>query len=256
MRRKLTRVPHGGGASNFNNSIEAGYAMVKNHGQLSFMEKLRNSMLELASSKLRHPLSAEEINHIELHLPKFFHAFHTPNHPSYSEMIYGAMEALDKEGGSGSSIDSISSYIVSHYQDLPWAHERILCIHLGKLVSSGEILTNPSGSYSFPKDMKTPQLLLKHPCLGIDVTALDGYSLAIVARDNVETHTPFCKGERTKKFKVWRKNGVNLKKRKRPKSEGKTKETTGEPKHAKPRGRGRPPKTQLYLYPILHAMLI
>jgi len=40
--------------------------MVKNHVQLGFMEKLRNSMMDLASSKFRHPLSVEEINHTEL----------------------------------------------------------------------------------------------------------------------------------------------------------------------------------------------
>ncbi|TKY44792.1 Histone H1 [Spatholobus suberectus] len=241
MGRKVTRLQHGGDTSNFHNGIEAGYAMVQNHGQLSFMEKLRNSMIELASSKLRHPLSAEEINHIELHLPKFFHAFQTPNHPSYSEMIYEAMEASDKDGGSGSSIDSISSYIVSHYQDLPWAHEQILSTHLGKLVSSGEIMTNPNGSYSFPKNMKTPQLLLEHPCLGIDVTDPGGDSLAIIARDDVETHKLVCKGERTKKLKS-RKKVVNMKKRKRQESKGKTEEMAKEAKHTKQRGKGKPQK--------------
>lgn len=87
MRRKITKVHHGGDASNFNNGIEAGYAKVENHGQLILVEKPSNSMMELAISKLRHPLSPEQINHIQLHLPKFFHAFKTPNHPSYSEVF-------------------------------------------------------------------------------------------------------------------------------------------------------------------------
>ncbi|KAK7364121.1 hypothetical protein VNO80_12533 [Phaseolus coccineus] len=102
MERKVkTRlfIQHGGEASNFNNFIEAGYAM----------------------------------------------------------MIHEAMEALDEDGGSGSRVDSISSYTVSHYEDLPWAHEGILSTHLEKLVRSGDILTNSNGSCSCPKNMKTPQ---------------------------------------------------------------------------------------------------
>ncbi|KAG5007532.1 hypothetical protein JHK82_025452 [Glycine max] len=46
------------------------------------MEKLRNSMIELASSKLGHPLSAEEINHIEHHLrTSIFSCFSDPKSP-------------------------------------------------------------------------------------------------------------------------------------------------------------------------------
>lgn len=122
------------------------------------------------------------------------------------------MKVLNKDSGSDSNIDSISSYIVSHYQDLPWAHELILATHFGKLVNSGEILTNSDGSYSFPKDMKTPLLLLEHSCIGVDVTDPDGDSLAIIVRDNVETHKPVCKEKITKKLK-WKKKVGKIKKR-------------------------------------------
>lgn len=155
------------------------------------------------------------------------------------QMIYRAIEALDKDGGSYLNIDSISQYIVSHYQDLPWAHERVLYKHLGKLVSSGEILTNSNGSYSFPKNMETPQLLLGHPCLDVDVTDPDANSLAIVVKDDVETHKLVCKRERTKKLKE-RKKVVSMKKSQE--SEEKTEDMAGETKNAKKRGRGRPPK--------------
>lgn len=81
-KRRFTRLPHGGDPCNFNNGTEAGHVKVENDDQLSFMEKLRNSMIELG-----YTLSAEQINHIELHLPKVFHAFLTPDHPPYSEVI-------------------------------------------------------------------------------------------------------------------------------------------------------------------------
>jgi len=87
---------------------------------------------------------------------------------------------------------------VSHYEDLSWAHEQILSTHLQKLVRSGHILANSNGSYSFLKNMKTPQLLLEHPCLGVDVTGPNDTSLTIVVRDDVETHKLLaCKVKRT-----------------------------------------------------------
>ncbi|KAK7291380.1 hypothetical protein RIF29_06471 [Crotalaria pallida] len=98
--------PHlGGDPKTINNSTEAGHAKTENHGQLSFMEKLRNSMIELATSQLGHSLSGEgeEINHIDLDLPKIFHDFLTPNYPPCSEMIYRAIEALEKKDSLGSS---------------------------------------------------------------------------------------------------------------------------------------------------------
>ena len=46
--------------------------------------------------------------------------------------------------------------------------------------------------------MKTPQLLLEHPCLGVDVTGPNDTSLTIVVRDDVETHKLLaCKVKRT-----------------------------------------------------------
>ena len=139
-------------------------------------------------------------------------------------MIYKAIEALDNECASGSSRDRISSYIVSHHQHLPWAHEPILSIHLEKLVTNGEIVTNPNGSYSFPKNMKTPQLLLLEypPSNNMDVTDPDNNCLAIVVRDDVETKKPVCKRGRPQKLNLGRGKVVNLEKRQRLENEGKT----------------------------------
>lgn len=118
------------------------------------MKMLRDSIIDLLSSKQRHPLSMEAKEHIEARLHQLFPLIlQTPEHPPYSEMIYKAIEALmDEKEGSGSSKASISAYIRSHYHgQLPWAHESFLSRHLDKLVQKGEIFSAPNGFYMFPK---------------------------------------------------------------------------------------------------------
>ncbi|XP_020270583.1 HMG-Y-related protein A-like, partial [Asparagus officinalis] len=59
--------------------------------------------------------------------------------PSYSEMILGAIEALDEKSGSNKS--SISKHMESKYGDqLPEAHSSLLTAHLARMKESGEIL--------------------------------------------------------------------------------------------------------------------
>jgi len=62
-----------------------------------------------------------------------------PPLPSYSEMIVGAIEALDEKAGSNKS--AISKYIESKYaEQLPEAHWSLLAAHLERMKESGEIL--------------------------------------------------------------------------------------------------------------------
>lgn len=105
--------------------------------------------------------------------------------------------------------------------------KHILSTHLGKLVSTGEILTNSDGCYSFPQDMKTPQLLLEHSCLGVDVTDLYGDSLAIIVRDDVETHKPVCKKKKNYKIEEVEEKNCEHEEEKEPRESRKTEEMVG-----------------------------
>ena len=47
----------------------------------------------------------------------------------------------------GSTEGAISDFIQREYEDLPWAHKRILGIQLGKLCQDGELVCNDGGRY-------------------------------------------------------------------------------------------------------------
>ncbi|GAB4827276.1 hypothetical protein Ancab_034165 [Ancistrocladus abbreviatus] len=70
-------------------------------------------------------MAAEEVNRL-------------PSFPSYSEMIYSALDALNEKNGSNKS--SISKYIESKYGNLPSGHKSLLQHHLTRMRDSGELI--------------------------------------------------------------------------------------------------------------------
>ncbi|RDX85628.1 HMG-Y-related protein A, partial [Mucuna pruriens] len=84
-------------------------------------------------------------SHIQCHLQQLFRSFHTPTHPPYSLMIYRAITELDE--GTGSTEEAISEFIKREYNDLPWAHAKILSLQLEKLCELGEIARAEGGRY-------------------------------------------------------------------------------------------------------------
>ncbi|KAK7344942.1 hypothetical protein VNO77_15212 [Canavalia gladiata] len=82
---------------------------------------------------------------IHQRLQHLFHSFKTPTHPPYALMIKRALMELKEENGS--SEETISDYIRREYEDLPWAHVRILHIHLGKLCLDGDLAFTDTGRY-------------------------------------------------------------------------------------------------------------
>lgn len=63
-------------------------------------------------------------------------------------MIFEAIAELNEEDGS--SENSISKYIVSNFDDLPWAHRRYLSHHLNNLYRNGELAITASRRYTIP----------------------------------------------------------------------------------------------------------
>ncbi|GMH26833.1 hypothetical protein Nepgr_028676 [Nepenthes gracilis] len=61
-----------------------------------------------------------------------------PSFPSYAEMIYSALDALNEENGSNKT--TISKYIESKYPFLPSSHSALLKHHLSKMKDSGELI--------------------------------------------------------------------------------------------------------------------
>lgn len=60
-------------------------------------------------------------------------------------MIHRAITELNEENGS--TEEAISDFIQREYEDLPWAHKRILGIQLGKLCQDEELVCNEGGRY-------------------------------------------------------------------------------------------------------------
>lgn len=60
-------------------------------------------------------------------------------------MIKRAIVELKEE--SGSTEEAISEFIKREYEDLPWAHTRVLDVHLRKLCLDAEIVCTGSGRY-------------------------------------------------------------------------------------------------------------
>ncbi|OMO62792.1 Histone H1/H5 [Corchorus capsularis] len=120
------------------------------------MKRLEDAILEGAISGQSNPSSSsmELIASIKVCLNNeiFNHQFQNPlDHPPYSEMIYRAIEEVNKNGGY-SNESALSAYIKSEYkEELPWAHEPLLSHHLRRLNIKGEIIVAEDGCYTFPK---------------------------------------------------------------------------------------------------------
>ncbi|XLS93421.1 hypothetical protein HN51_069429 [Arachis hypogaea] len=52
----------------------------------------------------------------------------------------------------GSTEEEISNFIIKKYEDLPWAHKKILGIQLEKLFQDEEIVCNEVGRYVLQAD--------------------------------------------------------------------------------------------------------
>ncbi|KAL4344793.1 hypothetical protein HN51_062895 [Arachis hypogaea] len=87
---------------------------------------------------------------IQQHLKKMFPSFHTPTHPPYALMIHRVISELNEN--KGSTEEEISNFIVKEYDDLPWAHKKILCIQFEKLCQDEKIVCNEGGRYVLQAD--------------------------------------------------------------------------------------------------------
>ncbi|KAF7131736.1 hypothetical protein RHSIM_Rhsim09G0066300 [Rhododendron simsii] len=101
------------------------------------MANFKAFVMAIAASDPKRPLTPPLKTFIENRLNDFFRDPHTPDHPPYAAMIITALKELSEERGS--SEESISKFIKSKYDDLPWAHSTFLRLHLWKLCESGEI---------------------------------------------------------------------------------------------------------------------
>ncbi|PKA53368.1 Histone H1 [Apostasia shenzhenica] len=75
----------------------------------------------------------------------------TPDHPPYATMIGEAIRKLRDAGGS--TEPAISEYIISHFDGLPWAHDRLYPYLLRKLVAMGEFAEPTPGRFLLAADM-------------------------------------------------------------------------------------------------------
>jgi hypothetical protein len=63
-------------------------------------------------------------------------------------MINRAIVELNDRNGSTEV--AISEFVRREYEDLPWAHSKILSLHLKRLCQVGELACNEDGRYVFP----------------------------------------------------------------------------------------------------------
>lgn len=59
---------------------------------------------------------------------------------------------MELNEGNGSTEEAISEFIKKEFEDLPWAHTRILGLHLRKLCQAEELLCTESGRYMLMVD--------------------------------------------------------------------------------------------------------
>ncbi|XP_016202594.1 transcription regulatory protein SNF2 isoform X2 [Arachis ipaensis] len=113
---------------------------------------LKDSLLsQLAKSNPSLSLETRHVSSlIQQRLKKMFPSFHTPTHPPYALMIHRAISELNDN--KGSTEEEISNFIVKEYEDLPWAHKKILGIQLEKLCQDEEIVCNEGGRYVLQAD--------------------------------------------------------------------------------------------------------
>ncbi|TKY59028.1 Histone H1 [Spatholobus suberectus] len=82
---------------------------------------------------------------IQRRLQNLFPALHTPTHLPYALMIRNAI--IELKEGPGSTEEAISEFIKREYNDLPWAHTKILSLQLEKLCEIGELARVEGGRY-------------------------------------------------------------------------------------------------------------
>ncbi|KAF6143992.1 hypothetical protein GIB67_017600 [Kingdonia uniflora] len=116
-------------------------------------ERRKQSTLKLVFSLCSLLVYVHQIIH---HMPRFVLLF-TQNNVNlsyfksiFAQMITGAIRELNETRGSSEA--SISRYIKSNYQDLPFAHPHFLTIHIENLLEMEEIVsaTNASQRYFLP----------------------------------------------------------------------------------------------------------
>ncbi|KFK25232.1 hypothetical protein AALP_AA8G084500 [Arabis alpina] len=118
------------------------------------VENLRTFMVNLANSR------GFSLPETKLFDQKFLDLclYRTPDHPTYSAMIFVAITDLNEEGGSGE--EAISEFIKSKYKNLPFAHRSLLSHHLTKLVEKREILCDSKNyCYSLPGEKKSDAIV-------------------------------------------------------------------------------------------------
>ncbi|KAL2344744.1 hypothetical protein Fmac_006029 [Flemingia macrophylla] len=111
------------------------------------MSHLRDSLIaqltELHPSFTIHPHHATII---QCRLQSLLPNLHTPTHPPYALMIRNAIMGLKEDAGSEE--EAISAFILREYEDLPWAHAKILTLQLDKLCEIGELARAPCGRFA------------------------------------------------------------------------------------------------------------
>lgn len=117
----------------------------------SAMSQLRDSLLSQLTQlnpSLTPSTLTDRSSFIQSRLQQLFHSFRTPTHPPYALMINKAITELKDK--IGSTEEAISEFVKREYEDLPWAHGKILSLHLKRLCEAGEIVCNENGRYVFP----------------------------------------------------------------------------------------------------------
>ncbi|KAM5567031.1 hypothetical protein ABKV19_015248 [Rosa sericea] len=120
--------------------------------QERIMCKLRDAVLARVAAAEAGPSkpmnTADHINSVvERRLQQLIPSVYTPTHPPYASMIQRAIEELKEEEGGVSEV-AISKFIKREYEDLPWAHEGLLRLHLKKQCEIG-VLVLDGGRYNF-----------------------------------------------------------------------------------------------------------
>ncbi|KAI5387101.1 uncharacterized protein LOC127105073 [Lathyrus oleraceus] len=130
------------------------------------MSQLTHSLLSQLNPSLSPSTLAQRSSYIQSRLQHLFHNFHTPTHPPYALMINRAIVELNDKNGS--TAEAISEFVRREYEDLPWAHSKILSLHLGRLCEVGEIVCTENGRYMFPVGgmEKKEKEKEKEPCKG------------------------------------------------------------------------------------------
>lgn len=113
--------------------------------------RTKRIMAKLKASIISRLGPSVDSSDIECRLQEVFRGgFRTPTHPPYALMITTAVLELKEENGS--TEEAISVFIRQKFDDLPFAHGRILQLQLGKLCEAKEIARIEGGRYLVVED--------------------------------------------------------------------------------------------------------